>query len=169
TYNDRITKIYVDKEGNVHIEEYYRANIDVKITSKNSSVAQGEYDFVVGTHGDDKFMALNIFKNNKEVLEKIISSIKDPKEQNKIWKALNNNEIDYGMIKGREEFRLLPATNGKTQLWINLHGGSNSSTDSEGCFTIYGMDWQTKTPQKDYKKFLETFRLNQLGKIYIIR
>ncbi|MEJ5362631.1 MAG: hypothetical protein WHV26_11270, partial [Spirochaetota bacterium] len=135
TYNDRITKIYVDKEGNVHIEEYYRANIDVKITSKNSSVAQGEYDFVVGTHGDDKFMALNIFKNNKEVLEKIISSIKDPKEQNKIWKALNNNEIDYGMIKGREEFRLLPATNGKTQLWINLHGGSNSSTDSEGCFT----------------------------------
>ena len=111
---------------------------------------------------------LNIFKNNKERLEKIILS-QSKREQKNIWQNLDNNEIDYSLIKGDTVLRTLDATNGKTQQWINLHGGSNSSTDSLGCFTIYGMDWKENTPQKDYKKFLETFKRNQLGKIYIIR
>ena len=111
---------------------------------------------------------LNIFKNNKERLEKIILS-QSKREQKNIWQNLDNNEIDYSLIKGDTVLRTLDATNGKTQLWINLHGGSNSSTDSLGCFTIYGMDWKENTPQKDYNKFLETFKRNQLGKIYIIR
>jgi len=111
---------------------------------------------------------LNIFKNNKERLEKIILSL-DSYKQNRIWQNLDNNEIEYSIIKDDTVLRTLDATNGKTQLWINLHGGSNSSTDSKGCFTIYGMNWKEYTPQKDYKKFLETFKRNQLGKIYIIR
>jgi len=111
---------------------------------------------------------LNIFKNNKERLEKIILS-RSKEEQKQIWQNIDNNEIPYGIIKGDTVLRTLEANNGKTQQWINLHGGSNSSTDSKGCFTIYGMDWKENTPQKDYKKFLETFKRNQLGKIYIIR
>lgn len=46
-----------------------------------------------------------------------------------------------------ESIRLLPATDKKTQLWINMHGGSNSLTDSKGCFTIYRMYWSTNATQ----------------------
>ena len=163
TYNDRMSLIYTDGEGNIRIEEYNRANVDVSVLSNNGSVSDGGYDFIVGKHHDD-FKALNVFSfDNYEKL--------NADSQEKILKALKSNTLTYKDIKSIEKgkLRILPALGDKTQTGINVHGGTNSYTDSKGCFTIYGMDWGSNTPQKDYKKFIDRFNFNQLGKLYLIR
>ncbi|HOM87774.1 MAG TPA: hypothetical protein P5130_11905 [Spirochaetota bacterium] len=163
TYNDRMSLIYTDGDGNIRIEEYNRANVDVSVLSGNGSVSDGGYDFIVGMHGkNNDFKALNVFSfDNYDKL--------DTKDQKDILNKLKSNTLTYDKIKNSDILRLLPALGNKTQIGINVHGGTNSYTDSKGCFTIYGMDWGSSTPQKDYKKFIDRFNFNQLGKIYIIR
>ena len=131
------------------------------LTKADGSVSDGGYDFIVGKHHDD-FKALNVFSFDN--YDKLI-----PREQKDILDALKSNTLTYDKIKKSDTLRLLPALGNKTQTGINIHGGTNSYTDSKGCFTIYGMDWGSNTPQKDYKKFIDRFKFNQLGKLYLIR
>ncbi len=164
TYNDRITVLTLNSEGEVVISEFNRGNVDPSgkyesvRSGKNKSVAAGEYDFIVGMHTPkgESYKALNVFdiNNVNRLPETARTDFLDD---------YNNNSLSYNDVKGFDDygFRVLPAVNNGTQNYINMHLGTNSYTDSEGCFSIF---------TNDYNRFINKFPVsNRLGKIFLYR
>jgi len=105
-------------------------------------------------------MALNIFSltaNVDELTEKQKKSITEKYYGNSLsWQDVRYN---YPAL------RVLPATNGRSQSGINAHAGTNTYTDSDGCFTIY----KYGKGGGDFSRFMSTYSYNQRGKFHVFR
>ncbi len=167
TYNDRITVLTLNSDGEVVISEFNRANVDPSIRydsvrdGSNTSVSAGEYDFIVGDHYGEK--ALNLFDVNNIIDNEMIPEGMKERFVNQY----NNNSLTSNIVKRYDEWgsRVLPSQdyNGssRTQNTINVHAGTNSYTDSKGCFTIF---------TNDHSRFNNLFPMrNRLGRLFLYR
>ena len=160
-YDDRQTKITM-RNGEIVIQEFNRSNVDTsnKYPSvqkgSNLSVAEGEYDFIVGKHVTENasYKALNIFDiNNTNRFNEMMTT--------EITEKYNNNTLIWQDVKGDYgKLRFLKNILGGGQKNINLHKGYNNGSGSKGCFTVY---------KHDYGKFIDNMDFNQIGKYYLVR
>jgi hypothetical protein len=162
-YDDRVTKLSMIG-GELQIQEYNRANINVSPSShsSNPNVNSGAYDFIVGEHIDGT-KAFNFFDlNNYDKLTGV--------QQKDLLKDLNNGTLKANQIR-QGKYSTLREFNAGAQTGINGHGGSYSSTDSKGCITIHNNDVNNNktNPNNDFQKLINSVDENQLGKWFNIK
>ncbi|MGV7929701.1 MAG: hypothetical protein AB2L13_12475 [Spirochaetota bacterium] len=159
-YDDRVTKVFM-VDGELVFQEFNRSNLDVSARSENHdlNVAAGGYDYIVGQHTDGS-MALNIY-SVAENIDKITE-----KQRTDLEKLISKGSLKWQDVRyNYPALRVLPATNGRIQSGINAHAGTNTYTDSDGCFTIY----KYGKGGGDFSRFMSTYSYNQRGKFHVFR
>ena len=105
-------------------------------------------------------MALNIFDLTGNI-DKLTGKQREIVTERYYLNSLTWQDVRYTYA----DLRVLPATNGGTQSGINAHAGTNTYTDSDGCFTIY----KYGKGGGDFSRFMSTYSYNQRGKFHVFR